>query len=251
MKNWFPFWIDLFRFFRGDDIRSTVYYFRNGLKLRIHDKSKRLNIVFYEIFLKNIYDGRPEFHINHNDVIVDIGAHLGFFSIKSSQLAKNGMVYALEPFSLHYKLLRDNVSTNNIKNIKLFNVALSSSSCPLEFFYTLQGEPGDTSLYVLDAEKKLHKEIVNSITLDEFFKNENISKCDFMKLDCEGAEYDILFNSSDETISKINRIAMEWHRFVPEHEPRKMENFLRDKGFKVFQEGNYTQKAGLMFAIRQ
>jgi hypothetical protein len=61
----------------------------------------------------------------------------------------------------------------------------------------------------------------------------NISKVDYFKIDCEGGEYDIFFNSGDEVFSKISKIGMEYHNLDEQNNVDKMKVFLESKGFEV------------------
>jgi hypothetical protein len=52
---------------------------------------------------------------------------------------------------------------------------------------------------------------VECITLDELFEEHKIDRCDLVKMDIEGAEYETLYNASDDTLGKIGRIVGEYH----------------------------------------
>jgi hypothetical protein len=54
-----------------------------------------------------------------------------------------------------------------------------------------------------------------------------------MKLDCEGAEYEILFKAPDSVLNRIDRIVMEYHDNAVEYTHADMERFLKEKGYKV------------------
>ena len=59
------------------------------------------------------------------------------------------------------------------------------------------------------------------------------SRIDFLKMDCEGAEYDILLNASDKTLGKIKKIAISTHD-VEKYNGQILADFLVKKGFKVW-----------------
>ena len=69
---------------------ECVAKFRNGTKCIIRDKSDA--VVFLENFFLNAYDLEKGFDIKENDVIIDVGAHVGYFTIYAAQKAKNGKI---------------------------------------------------------------------------------------------------------------------------------------------------------------
>jgi FkbM family methyltransferase len=250
LSNWPAFYMDFLRFVFKLKNKNDVYQFRDGTKIKVHPNSFALNHVFYTVFLKGEYDSLEKFKVGEEDIIIDIGAHLGFFTIKAAKHAYNGTVYALEPFSMHFKLLKENILTNNIKNVKFYNLAITDKASELSFYYTVHGDPGDTSLFKINPEEKTYEEKVKSVSLQDFFNQEKISKCNFLKLDCEGAEYAILMSADGSTLSKIQKIAMEWHKFEPDHDPKRLADFLRRSGFNLIEPPSYDGKSGFLFAYR-
>ncbi|MDH3267773.1 MAG: FkbM family methyltransferase [Ignavibacteria bacterium] len=250
LSNWPAFYTDLFRSFFGLNNKSYLYELRDRTKIKVHSNSLALNHVFYTVFLKGEYDSLEKFKIREEDIIIDIGAHLGFFTIKAAKKACNGTVYAFEPFSMHYELLKENILSNNIKNVKFYNQAITDKTSELSFYYTMHGDPGDTSLFKINPEKKTYEEKVKSISLQDFFNQENIENCNFLKMDCEGAEYSILMKANDSTLAKIQRIAMEWHKFEPDHDPKGLAEFLKENGFNLIEPPSYNEKTGFLFAFR-
>jgi FkbM family methyltransferase len=250
LSNWPAFYIDLFRSFFKLKNKNYVYKLRDGTIIKVHPNSFALNHVFYTVFLKGEYDSLEKFNIGEEDIIIDIGAHLGLFTIKAAKQARKGIVYALEPFSIHYKLLKDNILSNNIKNVKFYNLAITDKASELSFYYTMHGDPGDTSLFKINPEEKTYEEKVKSVSLQDFFNQEKITECNFLKMDCEGAEYPILMSADGSTLSKIQKIAMEWHRFELDHDPKRLADFLKASGFKLIEPSSYDGKAGFLFAYR-
>ena len=250
LSNWSSFVGDLIRIQFGSKTKSTIYKLRDGTNINVHPNSEGLNLVFYEVFLKSEYDGMEKFKINKDDIVIDIGAHLGFFTIKASKKATKGKVYAFEPFSMHYKLLKQNIEQNSIANVKYYNEAISDKTGELSFFYTMENDPGDTSLFQINSTAANYEEKIKSTTLNDFFQKENLDVCNFMKLDCEGAEYSILMSADKSVLNKIQKIAMEWHRFDSEQDPKKLANFLHENGFTLIEPENYDGKSGFLYAFR-
>ncbi len=121
--------------------------------------------------------------INKSDIVIDIGAGIGGFSIPASKKAK--YVYAVEP--LTSGILRENIFLNNRKNIDVLDMAL-----------------GDGKTQRIEWSGK-HR-IVKTKTLSEI---KNIcGGCDFLKVDCEGYEWTM----ESEELRGIRAIEMEVHK---------------------------------------
>jgi tRNA1(Val) A37 N6-methylase TrmN6 len=63
-----------------------------------------------------------KFEIRSNDVIVDIGAHIGIFTIYASQFCNNGKIYSFEPVKENYDLLLNNIELNRLEQVKPFEL---------------------------------------------------------------------------------------------------------------------------------
>ena len=74
---------------------------------------------------------------------------------------------------------------------------------------------------------------VQAQSLTTLFDKLDIQHCDLMKLDCEGAEYEILFHTPDVVLQCIERIVMEYHDNAGPNTHRDMARFLTEKGYHV------------------
>jgi hypothetical protein len=73
---------------------------------------------------------------------------------------------------------------------------------------------------------------VPCITLSDFFQEYGITRCDVLKMNCEGAEYEILGSLSDSEFAMIDSILLQWHR-VDGHKPEELDVLLASKGYTV------------------
>jgi hypothetical protein len=104
------------------------------------------------------------------------------------------------------------------------------------------GEPGERSLAIAgesSGKNSLSFEIgdgahetVTCTTLDAIFRDNAITHCHCLKIDCEGAEYELLYGASAETLAKIDMIILEYHG-VAGHDSKTLKQFLREHGFSV------------------
>ncbi|HCI04381.1 TPA: hypothetical protein DEW47_00135 [Patescibacteria group bacterium] len=116
-------------------------------------------------------------------IIVDIGAHIGYYSRIFSKLTKEGgVVYAFEPDHDNYKLLK--LNTKNLKNIRIFNEALSDKTGSISFYKS--NNTGYHSLVTQNSVKEVAT--VPTQTLDNFIQENRVAKIDLIKIDVEGGE---------------------------------------------------------------
>ena len=181
--------------------------------------------------------------------VLDIGAGIGDFSLLAAYGNSDTMVYAYEPFPESYQLLYKNIKLNGFENIQPVNAALwgvegtlkldISSGEPLQIMSKVSGEEGD-----IQGVTK-----VKAISLAGVFDQHEIDHLDIIKLDCEGAEYEILMNTSSEIFTKIDRIIMEYHDIDEKYHHQKMASFLKGMKYDIFCYDNFVHKnIGYLYA---
>lgn len=162
--------------------------------------------------------------------VVDIGGALGDFAICTARAHPNARVYVYEPFPESFALLQENIALNALENIEASPLAVGAQSETL----LLDTATGVAVTHSTAAGQLRSGALpVESISLDEVFTSLGLDECDFLKIDCEGGEYDILFHASDATLGKIKHISMEYHDGVTAYSHRDLVHFLQGKGFRV------------------
>jgi FkbM family methyltransferase len=222
IKNWPAYFAEYFGLIKKNHV---VYVSRSGVKCKTRTKTSdrtTLNMVWVHSF----YNPRG-YGVGKDDVIVDIGAHIGTFSVMASNLANEGMVYAFEPEPRNFAMLKDNIRINQLKNIVPFNVAVSGRGGNQDFHVTKDNV--DHSLHFKGG-KKIR---IRTTTLEQFIRKNKISFIDFLKMDCEGAEYEILFKCPGKTLKKIRKISMEYHDIDKKRNAVSLKRFLVGMGFDV------------------
>ncbi len=182
-----------------------------------------------EIWHDHVYTP-PFFDIGESDVVFDIGANNGYFSVFAAQAAAKGMVYSFEPAPQLAAATRNNVAVNRCENVVVEELALASVDGERDLFLSsahngchslFRRSPDDTPVHI------------TSMKMEEYCRSKNIDHIDFLKLDCEGAEYEILFSLPDAIIAKIKKISMETHDDVNEHRHGELVEFLKKHNFFV------------------
>jgi len=119
---------------------------------------------------------------------------------------------------------------NKLNNLSINNIAVSNKSGQTKF-YPFEGHNGCHSIFYRGQNKK-NALTVKTTTLKEIFSKNKINKCNFLKLDCEGAEYKILMGSDKNTLDKIDKIAGELHEYLQkEYTTHQLLQHLRDNNF--------------------
>ena len=159
----------------------------------------------YECILRDDYTLNT-LKLPQKSTIIDIGAHIGSFSLAAASKFRQSRIFCFEPSPANYSTLKKNVAINNLKNIFASNKAVTFDGKNVTIYLSSINSAAN-SIYV---PKKDFIE-VPSITLERIFKNNKIKKCDFLKMDCEGAEYDIILNAPIGILSKIGIMVIEYH----------------------------------------
>jgi FkbM family methyltransferase len=125
----------------------------------------------------------PGFVIGESDIVVDIGGNIGTFALFASRCARKGNVFTIEPNSENFERL------NQIDNIVPLRAASTGNKGKVKLFSATEG--GYHSL----LEDRMHDpeqyEVVDSVSLKDIFDQYRIERCNFLKVDCEGAEYEV------------------------------------------------------------
>ncbi|WP_273446926.1 FkbM family methyltransferase [Neolewinella agarilytica] len=186
---------------------------------------------------KAIFRGREYadyFPFYEEATVVDIGAHFGYFALfAAGNLAPSAKIFAVEAEESNVGVLKANVTTNNCQNISIHHLAMA-------------GESGERTLHRSRAENNSLLQNyalldgrsagvpVRAVSLGAFMEQNGLDRIDFLKMDCEGAEYEILLNADKELLSKIETISMEFHDMKAlENSSWKLVEKLRSAGFQI------------------
>lgn len=180
----------------------------NRLHLQFHINESAFH-VFEDIFVQREYADYFPFY--QDAVIVDIGAHYGFFSLFADvNTGENARIFAVEPDGSNFIKLKENIHSQKSNKIQPENYAVANKSGEITLY---KGSNINHSIEVSHGllQNTSTFEKVKSISLDDLFNKHNLNHIDFLKMDCEGAEYEILLNASGETLNIINTISIEFH----------------------------------------
>ena len=238
---------------------SLILKVANGLCVA---KLDRVNLLFREgtddlsIMLGIFAFGNycKYFPFNETAKIIDIGAQNGYFSLWAFINTKRGSrIFAYEPVSDNYEIALSNIRNNNISDIKLYNKGVSGRGGDLLLYLNEEhtgGHSGYKERVMKCAVENISEISVDCVALEDVFRENEIENCDFCKIDCEGAEFDILLNAPDNILRSVKVFSIEFHEFGG-HKVDEVVNLFKKNNFHV--EFSYSSSAmdikyGMLYA---
>lgn len=195
----------LLRDYLGLVHEDYVVEMRDGTRIRVRHGTTDKGVV-KEVFLIDHYLFALQ-HLQPGSVVIDIGAQIGVFSVYVARRGPAGIrVHSFEPMGANHSLLQTNLKLNGITNVTAHNAAVTAV-------------PGTFKLYLSAENTGMHSlygggdrfEEVEGRGFNELFDSLKIDHCDVLKMDCEGAEYDIFKNARADVLKRIGAIIMEYH----------------------------------------
>lgn len=241
---------------------------RFGEMLRKHYASQDRDMVLDD------FDGTSEFHVNlsdhigsqifwhghysvdvlriaakllqPSDVIFDVGANIGEFSVFAAKRAPQGRLHAFEPMEKLSATVRGNLEANHFRNAHVHQVGFSTGSADIPIYRTTsRGGDGaiNNGLNSLYAGNGLDvAEIIKVVAMDEWCDQWKIAKLDLIKMDVEGAEMSALRGGADTIrrfkpamIVEINPVICERAGYTP----RDLVDYISSLGYSIFNIGRF------------
>jgi FkbM family methyltransferase len=238
IRNWFPFIANLI----GLRNSSETYLFRNGVKITTREGADSITIA--DIFIRKDYG-----NVTENSTVVDIGANIGAYSIFATSTSKKTVVYAYEPMRSSFNLLLHNIKDNKLEK-RIFPFPLGVGAKREKRKLYIQENSLSHSLY--PSKKSKHYVEIDCVSLSDIFKENKIERCDILKVDCEGAEFEIFYNTPAEYFQKIKKICLEYHNQAinKNYNIKSLINFLEEKGFKTRKFRKDSKHMGIVWLER-
>lgn len=184
-----------------------------------------------ETFLDRFYE-KYGFTLQHHWKVIDIGAGIGDYTLYAAVTQPHIQVFSFEPYPQSFALMQENLRLNMITNAQVYNDAIAAASGEL-ILDLAGGEPLQIQSVQHQAENAEEGLPVHAFSLADAFAMLKMESCDLLKLDCEGAEYPILFGTSQSVLELIDHIVMEYHDNAAPYNHDDLTRFLNERGFQV------------------
>jgi len=176
--------------------------------------------------------------VKKNDVFVDVGAYIGIFSIPAAKIVgPNGKVLIFEPDPKNFEVLQKSVELNKFENVVLYNKAVVDRQKKIKFFLR-EDSVASTAYFNEEKTLKHFNEVphyllteieIDGIDLDSAIFQLELTRVDWLKIDAEGVEIDVL-NGASKTLDKFSpKIVIEIFDFNYE----KVKKILKSKGYNL------------------
>jgi FkbM family methyltransferase len=184
---------------RTGPVRSTL---PNGQVLRLWSRGD--DWVSNQVFWRGWSGYEPEttplfFHLAQEaDVVVDVGAFVGLYSLLAALANPRGRVFAFEPMPDNAERFRRHIELNRLKNVELVPAAVSAESGTAELFHLGGSYPSSTSLVegFMSSHPDVRASVVPTVALDAFLDERGADHVSLVKLDIETGEPEALLGMS-------------------------------------------------------
>lgn len=166
------------------------------------------------------------------EVILDVGAHVGVFSLVAAHANSSARVFAFEPVAATYQRLQSNIALNQLQNVRCFQSALGDKDETTEVFH----QPGMTFTASLSREfmhwqPTWSSSVISVITGDKFADENDIHRVDLIKIDTESTEPQVLAGMLKTIERDRPRIICE---VLPDLTEQSIESLLAPLGYNFY-----------------
>lgn len=229
---------------------NRLYIKIDTLKLEVQTAEELF--ILKEIFIEGVYNFNLVDDVK-NYILIDIGMNVSYASCYFAKVKQVPQVISFEPFTPTYTQATVNIALNKLEHqIDARNYGLGGCNEELCVPYTSEfrgqvGIQGTNNIRSTITESVMEKISIKDAfePLDHIVK-EYPSKKFIMKIDCEGAEYDLIDKIPEEMLKNCELIMMEWH----EKGPSKIEEWLSNHGFIQMSFYPHSKRAGMLYAVK-
>jgi FkbM family methyltransferase len=207
------------------------HLYKNRYKIIFKDPKAFLYSV-KELFVEEIYKFKAQ---NDTPYIIDCGSYIGTSILFFKTQYPNSKILAFEPDNSNFELLNKNIKNWDLKNIEIQNAAIWIDNLGVNFI-----ADGNMASKIDESNNTAHNE--NQKTKSVRLRDLLTEKIDFLKIDIEGAEYEVLLDCESK-LSFVENLFIEYHGNYNEmYKLNKILNILIENNFKY-----YIKEAGVTF----
>jgi FkbM family methyltransferase len=194
--------------------------------------------------------GADEYLVRDTDTtIVDVGANVGLFALYAAQTAPRARIYCFEPLPQNFDRLQLQIESAGVRErVTCFQLGLAGESGTRKLFAPGGGDVA--TLIATDADGESHD--VTVLSLAEALERVGHPQVSMLKLDCEGAEREILTgDGATEALRRVRRVCVEYHPTPACSDPEaRIIALLRDGGFSVLRQRPRPGETGVVWCER-
>ncbi len=217
-------------------VKKPVYRTKTGVKFETRGGTTDINDAVVVLSGKEYPPELVGLNGIANPVVLDCGGHIGTFSMYIKSHWPTATILALEPVADNQQLFRHNIELNNFSNVDMMPNAIYDEHG--RFYIDLAGKQFDA--VSVTREKPPHDQFItiDALTFDEIIAAKNLQWIDLMKLDIEGAEYNLFAKSAAQLAQNVGRIIMEFHPAGDKAKRDELVNYLAGKFELVYETKN-------------
>jgi FkbM family methyltransferase len=221
--------------------RPTEYRMRSGL--RVIDATGRLPGTLAEVFVRRRYGSVGSFR-----TIVDVGANVGSFTVYAAQSSPEARIFCYEPEEQNFRLLKQNIRINGLEGrVAAFQYAVASNSSSRKL--AVRMSLCNSFDYLCDGSSD---QTVGCTTLRDIRAEHGLDTLDLLKMNCEGAEYEILGACSSRDYDGIRNIRLEYHNLDGvSRNGESLRRHLETRGYRIERFTRRLTDSGFIWATRQ
>ena len=229
-----------------ESINNKLVIQIDGLKFSINSWEELL--ILNEVFIEGIYNYKSEDEF----ILFDIGMNVGITSLYFSNNKKCSSIFAFEPFSKTREFAKENFSLNHTSskiNVYDFGLGYPERTIKVNYNEEFKGSVGINGVaeYINVEDKDVFeleiRDVAENILQNSIDNNKNI----ILKIDCEGAEYEIINRlKAQNVLSKISCLMIEWHV----NGPNQIVDTLLSENFKIFSFNENSKTIGMIYAVK-
>lgn len=189
----------------------------------------------------------PGFEPRPGDRVIDVGANIGIYALWAAR--RGAKVIAYEPMPATFAHLSSNTRKHTVEPVQAAVVGTAETGGKVRLYLHEERSTRHSLLgREVETGEQLERHVdVSAVTIDEVLADD----CDLLKVDCEGAEFEIFQQVEDSSLRRTARIVLEFHRAIGN--PALLLDRLGGSGFlaEVVTGTDPTQQAGVIVARRR
>jgi len=210
---------------------------RDGTRLNVRGGTDDRHVIF-EVLVEGIYP-TP---FGAQSTVVDIGAHIGCFSLLAAR--RGARVFSYEPFPANYKALAGNVELNRASAVQAFPIAVAGETGTRQLFIPDdETHSGRNSLYPRRGTRSVE---IQCTTINQIYREHGLTDVALLKVDCQDSEYEVLYSADATVLASTRTIVAECEVMdegPPEWNVNALAAHLENNGFTARVDGSFLLAA--------